>query len=127
MINDLSNYAGALRDPLTPTEVALRKNIRRNRPYLDAEIYHLLRPTGITQVELQDRVAANMDRVFYNYIEQHYPLASPDLNSFIAHTVEFLANQFANEQKFQENYAAQRYKQVMDPRGKQYLPHPEIL
>lgn len=123
---DLSNYAPAIQDPLTPTELELRIRIKRNRAYIDAAVYRALQPYGASPVDAQEYVSGHLDKIFFSYIESRFPLETPEVTPFAAYAVAFCIDLVEKQRTQQQAFNNQRYQRTLDPRGMRSMPHPEV-
>ena len=63
MRSDLSHCASALRDPLIPNELSLKKKITLHRAHLEKAIHGVLAPYGMSKPSVQEYVTENIDKI----------------------------------------------------------------
>lgn len=125
-LRDLSYSAAQVHEPLTPIELQLKRAIQANYPQLEMRVFQELSPYGVSLDDTQDYLRTNLTRNFYAYIEQRYPVASPDVKPFLEYTTSSAIAHVEKQQAQQRAFDRNRYQRTLDPRGMSCMPHPEV-
>lgn len=127
MRSDPSNLEGALHEPLTPVELELKQNIKKNRYAVEKAVYEVLVTYGGTPEQSREFLSSNFDKLFYSYVEQVFPLTTSSVEPFVSYVKQFTATRAELDRQSQSLYERSRYFRTSDPKGKVSLPYPEVL